>query len=584
MRLHCRFTSWERKLQAFRRFSRARIIGVSHFSPHETSRATGHGTLAETLVDDAVYVRRDFRAVSVAQLVGLCVGARLVVLKWFEGRSVMQDVGKTRASLVQKLTPAGQQHLVQFWDELSRAEQQRLAEQIKALDFGLFARLKAQAGVAASEAEAAGDHRAKWAAIAERALPPPAMRLDGSGVNFTKEAAIQRGEQTLREQQVGMILVAGGLGTRLGCNEPKGMFPIGPLSQRPLFQVIIESLLAVRRRYSSSIPLYVMTSPATDEVTRSFLTEHRYFGLPESDVRFFCQATMWAVDDRWEKILLASKGELALAPDGHGGMLKAFEKTGCLTDCARRDLEYLFYGQIDNPLLQVCDPLLLGSHQLARSEMTTQVVRKRDPLERVGVLAEVDGKVQVIEYSDLPEQHARQTLGDGSLKFWAGNLAVHVFDVALLQRAASSADALPFHIAHKKTPYINENGERIEPEKPNAYRFERFIFDLLAEANHALVVEADPAEAFAPVKNSDAEKTDNPRLAKLGLMALHRRWLRAAGVKIGDDVPVEINPLFAASATELAAKIPAGTVINQPTYFAPHGPQLVANLPQPQTR
>jgi UDP-N-acetylglucosamine/UDP-N-acetylgalactosamine diphosphorylase len=217
----------------------------------------------------------------------------------------------------------------------------------------------------------------------------------------------------------------------------------------------------------------------------------------------------------------------------------------------------------------VCDPLLLGGHQLAGSEMTTQVVRKRNPLEKVGVLAEVDGKMQVIEYSDLPDEYARQTLADGTLKFWAGNMAVHVFDVVLLQRASVSKTALPFHIAHKKTPYVNERGEQIQPEKPNAYRFERFIFDLLGEAERALVVEADPAEAFAPVKNPDTEKTDNPRLAKQAIMALHRRWLRAAGLKIGDDVSIEINPLFAASPDELTAKLPPGTVIREATYFSP---------------
>jgi len=146
---------------------------------------------------------------------------------------------------------------------------------------------------------------------------------------------------------------------------------------------------------------------------------------------------------------------------------------------------------------------------------------------------------------------------------------VHVFDRALLERAASQADALPFHIAHKKTPHLNDHGERIEPAKPNAFRFERFIFDLLHTAERALVVEADPALAFAPVKNSDAEETDNPRLAKQAMQALHRRWLRAAGVEIGDDVPVEINPLFAASPAELATRLPPGTVIRNATYFAP---------------
>lgn len=488
----------------------------------------------------------------------------------------MTDRNSLRERLARQLAPAGQEHLLQFWDQLAPDQQAELAQQIDALDLELFATLQQKyGGLKQSGASQVGDHRAHWAALAARATSPPALRLDGSGVDFTKKQAIARGEELLRAGQVGMMLVAGGLGTRLGWDEPKGMFPIGPLSQRPLFQVFIESLLAVRKKYQAAIPLYVMTSPATDQKTRAFLAEHQNFGLPASDVFYFCQATMFAVDDRFERILLAAPGEVALAPDGHGGMLRALERSGGLQDCVRRGITTLFYGQIDNPLLQVCDPLLLGSHRLADSEMTTQVVQKRRPLERVGVLVAADGRVQMIEYSDLPEEHARETLADGSLKFWAGNLAVHVFDVNLLQRAASQADALPFHIAHKKTPYVNEQGQPITPVKENAFRFERFIFDLLHLAERALVVEVDPAEAFAPVKNADSESTDNPRLAKAALIALHRRWLQAAGVKITGDVPVEINPLFAASTGELAEKIPPGAVISEPTYFSQSGPVVV---------
>ena len=479
----------------------------------------------------------------------------------------------TQQTLLQKLKPAGQEHLLRFWDQLSSAERTALAKQIDELDLELFAQLKKKYGGAG--AVATGDHRAHWADLAARASSPPAMRLDGTGVKFSKAEAIERGQQLLKNGHVGMILVAGGLGTRLGFDEPKGMFPIGPLSQRSLFQVLIEQLLAARQHYNANIPLYVMTSPATDQKTREFLGQHDNFGLPAEDLHYFCQATMWAVDDKWQRILLSSPGEIVTAPDGHGGLLKAFEKSGALADCQRRGLSVLFYGQIDNPLLQVCDPLLIGSHVLAQSEMTTQVVKKRHALERVGNLVAADGRVQMIEYSDLPEDFAKQTLPDGSLKFWAGSLAVHVLDVAFLQRAAKADDALPFHVAHKKTPHVDDNGNKIEPEQPNAFRFERFIFDLLNSANNALVIEADPAEAFAPVKNADREPTDNAPLARQAMMALYRRWLREAGVKIADDVPVELNPLFAASPAEISAKLPAGTAIDKPTYFSPAGPTEV---------
>src|SRR4029079_15095115 len=238
------------------------------------------------------------------------------------------------------------------------------------------------------------------------------------------------------------------------------------------------------------------------------------------------------VDERFERILLESPGALFLGPDGHGGMLAALAKSGCLADAQRRGLKHLFYGQIDNPLLQVCDELFLGSHVLAGSEMTTQVVRKREALERGGNVVSVDGKVMVIEYSDLLDEFARQTNADGSLKLWAGNLAVQACVFELLTRAARQKGALPFHYAKKKVRCLDMAGKVVEPEQPNAIRFEKFIFDLLPLAKNSLVVEADAAEAFAPVKNSDEEPTDNPRLAKEAMIEQARRRLREAGVQV----------------------------------------------------
>jgi UDP-N-acetylglucosamine/UDP-N-acetylgalactosamine diphosphorylase len=369
-----------------------------------------------------------------------------------------------------------------------------------------------------------------------------------------------------------MILVAGGLGTRLGFDQPKGLFEIGPLSRRSLFQVLLEKLFAVQRRYSVRIPLYVMTSPATDEVTQHYLAHHRWFGLPLEDCHIFCQGTMWAVDEKFERILLESPGSLFLGPDGHGGMLAALAGSGSLSDAQKRGVKHFFYGQIDNPLLQVCDELFMGSHVLAGSEMTTQVVRKRNPLERVGNVVSVDGKMMVIEYSDLPDEFARQTNADGSLKLWAGNLAVHAFDVEFLTRAARRKDALPFHYAKKKVRCLDAAGNTVETEKPNAIRFEKFIFDLLPLAKNALVVEVDAAEAFAPVKNSDDEATDNPKLAKAAMIEQACGRLRAAGIQVADGIAVEINPLWAETIDTIRQKLKPGTVIREPTYFSPTGP------------
>lgn len=475
----------------------------------------------------------------------------------------------TKEALLAHLAPMGQTHLLAFWDELDEAGRARLAEQVLAIDPSLFWKLREEFR---RQEHLGGSF---WGALAARAEPPPAMRRDGSGVPFTPEEAREAGRALLRAGKVGMILVAGGLGTRLGFDLPKGMFPLGPLSGRSLFQMLIEQLLAVGRRHGVAIPLFVMTSPATDAVTRRFLEQHDWFGVAPQDRRVFCQATVWAVDTSFERILLEDRDTLFLGPDGHGGMLAALVRSGCLEEARRRGIEHFFYGQIDNPLLQVCDELFLGSHVLFGSEMTTQVVPKRDALERVGNVVTIEGKVHVIEYTDLPEAIARQTNADGSLRLWAGNLAVHAMDAGFLARCASEPDALPFHYARKKVAHLDPSGQRVDPPQPNAIRFERFIFDLLPLARRALVVEADPAEAFAPVKNSDAEATDNPRTARAALSALHRRWLREAGIEVADEVPVEINPLWASSPAEIAARLPRGTILDRPTYFSPEGPRVV---------
>src|SRR5262249_38265390 len=195
------------------------------------------------------------------------------------------------------------------------------------------------------------------------------------------------------------------------------------------------------------------------------------------------------------------KGALAWRSDGLGGMLAALSGSGGLASIERRGIKYLFYFQVDNPLANVCDPLLLGYHIQAQSEMSTVAISKRYPLERVGNLVRINGRTRIIEYSDLPEEAARQTNSDGSLRIWAGSIGVHIFDAAFLRRAQSSDQALPFHLARKKVAYLDEKGKLIEPSAPNAIKFERFIFDLLPLAERAIVIEADPACAFAPVKN-----------------------------------------------------------------------------------
>ena len=450
----------------------------------------------------------------------------------------------------------GQSSALRFWDELSEAGKKKLAAQIGEIDFEQLATLIA-----------GEDEKPDFAAMAERAGSPPSVSADGSGCAWSIEQAIEAGETALRSGQVGAVVVAGGQGTRLGFDKPKGMFPIGPISKRTLFEVFADRLLAIGKRYGVTVPFYVMTSEATDADTRQYFESNNHLGLDPAQIKIFKQGTMPAVDAGSGQLLLASKDSLALSPDGHGGTVRALDQSGALDDAEARGVKYLAYIQVDNPLANLCDPAFIGHHILSKSEMTSQVIRKRYPTEKVGNVVLVDGKAEIIEYSDLPDSAAQMTNDDGSLKIWAGSIAVHVINIDFLRRMAKSTSALPFHRASKKVPHLDTQGQAVTPSQPNAVKFERFIFDLLPLAANAFVVEGLPSNAFAPVKNAEGAEADTASLAKKAMSDLHRRWAESAGATVADDAVVEINPQYALDPLELSAKIPANLSIQSDRYF-----------------
>jgi UDP-N-acetylglucosamine/UDP-N-acetylgalactosamine diphosphorylase len=455
-----------------------------------------------------------------------------------------------------RLAEAGQSHLLQFWETLSAASQSKLMAQLADVDFDQLQKLVAGAGA-----------EVDWAALADRAVSPAAIRLNSTDNPFTREEALPVGEAALREGKVGVVVVAGGQGSRLGFPHPKGMYPLGPVSQRTLFQIHADRLIGSARRFGVSIPFFLMTSPATHEETVAYFEANDHCGLDPQDLIIFCQGTMPAIDRESGQLLLAEKDSLFLSPDGHGGTVAAMSKSGCFDLMKERGVEYLFYYQVDNPLVAIADPELIGYHILAKSEMTSQVVAKIDPQEKVGNVVSVDGQLQIIEYSDLPAASAERRNDDGSLAIWAGSIAVHVFDVEFLNRMVAQADSLPFHRASKVVPYVDADGNRVTPESPNAIKFERFIFDLLPSAKNALVVEIDEAEGFAPLKNAAGAPKDTEATAQAAMVNQHRSWLEEAGVAVADGVQVEISQAFALDAAELATKVEKGSKIEADQYF-----------------
>ncbi len=479
-----------------------------------------------------------------------------------------------KQQLLSLLEPFGQEHLLRFWDELSEPQREVLAGQIRSIDFDLIQRLYGRRDV---EIDATS--------FAERGKEPPAYRCgilsegnykSSAPFEIPKSRAIAAGEVALAAGRYAVLIVAGGQGTRLGFPHPKGMFPIGPVQKTTLFQIHCEKVLALAKRFKTAVPLCLMSSPATHEETIDFLGKNDWFGIPENDRFLFCQGTMPAVDLANGKVLLSEKGQIALSPDGHGGMLAAISKPqkagkpSVLDRLHERGIEHLFYFQVDNPLVDICGREFLGYHLLNDSELTSQVIRKQSPSDRVGNIVELDGKLHVIEYSDIPASLANRRRVDGSLEIWAGSIAVHQFKLDFLRRLAPSGTALPFHIAKKKVPFIDPAtaaGSKIEPPEPNAVKFERFIFDLLPSAQNAVVVEVDPARNYAPLKNASGAEEHSPEAVRAQIAAFYAEWLEKAGAQVVPGTPIEISPLFADRPEELKRFFKPGIVFNRPIYM-----------------
>ncbi len=412
----------------------------------------------------------------------------------------------------------GQDHVFSFWDELSEAQRRALLRQAAAIDLpGLL------------EAYAACGQ------LPDR-QPPKLEPLDvellpeHGGDSGARTAAGERGEALLRQDRVAVLVVAGGQATRLGYDAPKGLFPLGPVSDRSLFELQAQKLRRLRARCGRPIPWYVMTSPATDALTREFFARSGSFGLPDEDVVFFCQGTVPSFDFGG-RLTLAAPDRIFENPDGHGGSLTALRESGALDDLERRGVDTLFYYQVDNPLVRVADPVLLGFHAAAAADVSCKVVRKRNPEEKVGVLARANGRPAVVEYTEIDDEHRYATDPSGRLLFWAGNTAIHVFALPFVRRVAAEANRLlPYHASAKTIPGIDAAGRPLEPSEPNGYKFERFVFDALPAAERVCVVEADRRLEYSPVKN--AEGVDSPATARRDLIALYRRWLEAAGLPV----------------------------------------------------
>lgn len=464
----------------------------------------------------------------------------------------------------QTLEQHGQTHLLKFAEELSSEERAALQRQIEQIDFARLAKLHQ-----ASFSEPVTIDPSKISPADAVALPQSSDERE----ERAKAAAV--GLEAILSGRVAVVLVAGGQGSRLGFEKPKGMFPIGPVTGASLFHFHAQKILARSRQAGSAIPWYIMTSPTNNEETKTYFEEHEYFGLAPDQVRFFIQGTMPAVDIESGKVLLASKGEIFTSPNGHGGTLLAMRDEGILDDMAKRGCEHIFYFQVDNPFVDILDPVFVGLHAMRQADYSLKVIRKMHAREKLGLVVHYDGQPTIIEYSDLPEEIGRQTDSQNELLYWTGSIAIHVFRRQFLEHVTSDDLGLPFHFARKAVSFIDEQGTLVTPSKPNAIKFETFIFDSLPMAKRAVVVETNRVDEYEPVKNATGEHS--PEEVRDAISRKAARWLSRAGVNVplngegNPKYPLEISPLVGLTAEDFSRRLTDKAPVESSTAWTENG-------------
>jgi len=448
---------------------------------------------------------------------------------------------KDHDSIIHRFQAAGQGQVFRFWAELNPEQRATLIEQAREIDLDEIARLNESLvlGRQAAGIDVSGLEPAPCVPVPERG---------GDRAAWTE--AKLAGEEALRNGKVALFTVAGGQGTRLGYDGPKGTFPVTPVTGKSLFQVFAEKIQAAQRRYRCELMWFIMTSHANHGQTEAFFQENGYFGLQPGQVHFFRQGRMPAVDFEG-RILLEDRASIALSPDGHGGSLRALVRGGAIERMERAGVQVISYFQVDNPLVQCISPAFIGFHLLKGSEMSSRTVPKAFDKEKVGHFCMQRGRMVVIEYSDMPDELATLRNARGERVYDAGSIAIHLLATSFVRRVGEGGSGLvlPFHRADKKVPTVDARGQPVKPEKPNAVKFEMFVFDAIPFARQPLVVETRRYEDFSPVKN--AEGVDSPKTCTDDQLKLFARWMHAAGIPVPLDaagVPkarFEVSPLFA---------------------------------------
>jgi UDP-N-acetylglucosamine/UDP-N-acetylgalactosamine diphosphorylase len=436
--------------------------------------------------------------------------------------------------LVKRLERLGQDHIARLLsNEVNPLLMERIATDLEGVDIDLVDRL----------------------IRGESLYEPPQGGVEPADVipatfASSKEALVYilRGQELLRSGKVAALVVAGGQGSRLGIDAPKGVVGVTPVKGKSLFNLFAEKILALEHKFRCTVPWFIMTSRENDGPTKEYFRDNGYFGLNQDHVYFFIQGMLPSVTDEG-KFIIGEGGGLFMNPDGHGGTFNALRTSGSLSLMKDLGIEEIFYFQVDNPLAKVCDTLFIGLHNLSGAQMSSKVVRKSTYEEKVGVITSINNKTTLLEYSDMSDEVRYAKGSDGEMLHWAGNLAIHMITRTFAEEITAQGTKLPFHRARKM---ITAQGPDHKPMETLGIKFEAFLFDALPLAEKSITLEVLREEEFAPVKNlTGADSLESSRLLQ---SALYKSWLKRLGVDVGADISVEISPLFALDYEDLLHK------------------------------
>ncbi|XP_055627347.1 UDP-N-acetylhexosamine pyrophosphorylase-like protein 1 [Toxorhynchites rutilus septentrionalis] len=471
-------------------------------------------------------------------------------------------------AMKENLTEYGQEHLLKYWEELSEDQRCLLTKDIEELNLEEVNEFFARATSSLAEENLKLDDKME-----------PVREEQYLSISTTDKKQLERynekGLEQIADNKVGVLLMAGGQGTRLGFAFPKGMFNVGLPSNKSLFRIQAERILKLQRLAhdltgkSGRIAWYIMTSEHTMYPTKKYFEENNYFGLSPDDILMFEQGSLPCYDFEG-KILLDQKYHVAKAPDGNGGLYRALRDRGILDDMERRGVSYLHAHSVDNILTKVADPVFVGYCAEQNADCAAKVVEKSHPNEAVGVVCQVDGKYQVVEYSEITQHTAELQKPNGKLVFNAGNICNHLFTSDFLRKIGSTFEKeLKLHVAKKKIPFVDETGTRCNPEKPNGIKIEKFVFDVFQFAEHFVTVEVPRDEEFSALKNADSAGKDCASTARADIYRLHRKYIEAAGGTV-EGTECEISPLLSYAGENLEAVV-HGQIFSSPVHLMAQG-------------